>query len=112
MYVTEAVAAQLLPWSRPGRRASAHDLSDREFEVFRLLVAGRASTEIAGELHLSVKTVSTHKTRVLEKMSMANTAELVRYAVAQGLPRAQRRNFPSGHRSFPIRKFSVRRYRD
>jgi len=86
MYVTEAVATQLLTEvASPGDAPPHTTLSDREFEVFRLLVAGKSVTEIAGEIHLSVKTVSTHKTRVLEKMSMANTAELVRYAVAQGL---------------------------
>jgi DNA-binding NarL/FixJ family response regulator len=60
-------------------------LSDREFEVFRLLVAGSSPTEIADQLRLSVKTVSTHKTRLLEKMGMESTAELVRYAVERKL---------------------------
>ena len=60
-------------------------LSDREFEVFRLLVAGTSITDIADGLHLSVKTVSTHKTRILQKMNMASTAELVRYAVENKL---------------------------
>jgi DNA-binding NarL/FixJ family response regulator len=60
-------------------------LSDREFEVFRQLVAGRSLTEIAAALHVSVKTISTHKTRILEKMAMASTAELVRYAVEHRL---------------------------
>jgi DNA-binding NarL/FixJ family response regulator len=86
VYVTERVAAQLLTEVAAPSDAPPHTaLSDREFEVFRLLVAGKSVTEIAGEMHLSVKTVSTHKTRVLEKMSMANTAELVRYAMTQGL---------------------------
>ena len=60
-------------------------LTAREFEVFRLLVAGRGPTEIADQLHLSVKTVSTHKTRILEKMGVGSTADLVRYAVENGL---------------------------
>jgi DNA-binding NarL/FixJ family response regulator len=60
-------------------------LSDREFEVFRLLVEGTSITEIAENLHLSVKTVSTHKTRVLQKMNMGSTAELVRYALEHQL---------------------------
>jgi DNA-binding NarL/FixJ family response regulator len=60
-------------------------LSDREFEVLRLLVAGTSMTDIAEALHLSVKTVSTHKTHVLQKMNMASTAELVRYALENKL---------------------------
>jgi DNA-binding NarL/FixJ family response regulator len=50
-----------------------------------MLVAGTSITDIADGLHLSVKTVSTHKTRILQKMNMASTAELVRYAVEHKL---------------------------
>jgi len=60
-------------------------LSDREFEIFRMIVRGQGVSEIAGELSLSVKTVSTHKTRILEKMRMRSTAELVRYAMSHRL---------------------------
>ena len=60
-------------------------LSDREFEIFRMLAAGRGPTEIAGKLRLSVKTVSTHKTRILQKMGFANQAELIRYALEHKL---------------------------
>jgi DNA-binding NarL/FixJ family response regulator len=60
-------------------------LTDREFEIFRMIVRGQGVSKIAGELSLSVKTVSTHKTRILEKMHMSNTAELVRYAMNHGL---------------------------
>ena len=64
----------------------AHEsLSDREFEVLRLLVEGLGPTDIAERLHLSVKTVSTHKTRILEKLNLGSTAELVRYALEQKL---------------------------
>ncbi len=56
-------------------------LSSREFEVFRLLVAGRNINEIAEQLFLSNKTVSTYKTRIMEKMDIHNVADLVRYAV-------------------------------
>jgi DNA-binding NarL/FixJ family response regulator len=56
-------------------------LSDREFQVFRELVSGKAVSDIAAELNLSVKTVSTHKARIMEKMSMSNPAELIRYAI-------------------------------
>jgi len=60
-------------------------LSDREFQVFRLLATGKSPTEIANELHLSVKTVSTHKARVLEKLGVSGTAQLVRYALEHKL---------------------------
>jgi two-component system invasion response regulator UvrY len=60
-------------------------LSDREFEVFRLIVAGESISAIANRLHLSVKTVSTHKTRILEKMQMKSAAELIRYSIKNQL---------------------------
>lgn len=86
VHISETAAAQLLGAGAPAGDAPPHTaLSDREFEVFRQLVAGRSITEIAAALRLSVKTVSTHKARILEKMAMASTAELVRYAVEQRL---------------------------
>ncbi len=86
VHISETAAAQLLGAGAPAGDAPPHTaLSDREFEVFRQLVAGRSITEIAAALRLSVKTVSTHKARILEKMAMASTAELVRYAVKQRL---------------------------
>jgi DNA-binding NarL/FixJ family response regulator len=71
--------------TRKSSRPLHEDLSDREFEVLRLLAAGRSPTEIADQLHLSVKTVSTHKTHVLEKLGLDNAADLVRYAIQHGL---------------------------
>ena len=86
VHISEAAAAQLVAGAGPRGDAPLHAaLSDREFEVFRQLVAGRGLTEIAERLHLSVKTVSTHKARLLDKMNMASTAELVRYAVEHRL---------------------------
>jgi DNA-binding NarL/FixJ family response regulator len=86
VHISETAAAQLLAASARTGDVSPHAaLSDREFEVFRQLVAGRSLTEIAAALHVSVKTISTHKTRILEKMAMASTAELVRYAVEHRL---------------------------
>jgi DNA-binding NarL/FixJ family response regulator len=81
MHIPEAAAAGLLSGDKPAHEA----LSDREFEVLRLLVGGLGPTEIADRLHLSVKTVSTHKTRILEKLNLGSTAELVRYALEQKL---------------------------
>jgi DNA-binding NarL/FixJ family response regulator len=70
----------------PGGEAALHEsLSDREFEVFRLLVAGVSVTDIAGQLKLSVKTVSTHKANLLQKLGLQNQSDLVRYAIKHGL---------------------------
>lgn len=70
----------------PGHQEAPHDsLSEREFQVFRRLVAGGTVSEVAQALCLSVKTVSTHKARILEKMQMNSTAELVRYAIENKL---------------------------
>ena len=60
-------------------------LSGREYRVFEMLVAGKRGWEIAEELSLSEKTVSTHKINVLKKMNVANRTELVRYAIRQQL---------------------------
>lgn len=86
VYITPAAAEHLALDTGGAPFGPAHAaLSDREFEVFRLLVAGRTVTDIADRLNLSAKTVSTHKTRILEKMGLASTAELVRYAVEHDL---------------------------
>jgi two-component system, NarL family, invasion response regulator UvrY len=60
-------------------------LSDREFEILKFIAEGHGLTEIGQRLNLSVKTVSTHKSHLLEKMNLANSAELVRYALEHGL---------------------------
>jgi DNA-binding NarL/FixJ family response regulator len=77
VHIGEAAAAGLVA----AQKAPHEALSDREFEVLRLLVEGLGPTEIGEKLHLSVKTVSTHKTRILEKLQLGSTAELVRYAL-------------------------------
>jgi DNA-binding NarL/FixJ family response regulator len=86
-YISAEVAEQLALGAMPGGSgAPAHEsLSDREFEVFRLLVAGDGVTDIAGKLNLSVKTVSTHKANLMHKLGLANHTELVRYALRHGL---------------------------
>ena len=82
--ISETAAAQLI--GAGGAGDTPHlALSDREYEVLRQIVAGRSVTEIADALHLSVKTVSTHKARILEKLDLTGTAELVRYAIEHGL---------------------------
>ena len=85
-YISMDVAEQLAMDAMPTRTDIPHkSLSDREFEVFNFLVSGKSVTEIAEILHLSVKTVSTHKTRILQKMGSSSLAELVQYAVVHGL---------------------------
>ena len=81
VHIGEAAAASLVA----AEKAPHEALSDREFEVLRLLVDGLGPTEIGERLHLSVKTVSTHKTRILEKLKLGSTAELVRYALEHKL---------------------------
>jgi len=56
-------------------------LSDREYQVLRLIASGKTVSEIAGEIAISVKTVSTYRARILEKMSMRTNAELTHYAI-------------------------------
>ncbi len=60
-------------------------LSDREFEILKMIASGRTVSQVALELALSVKTVSTHRTRILKKMNMKTNAELTHYAVKNGL---------------------------
>lgn len=62
-----------------------HSLSDREHEVLCLLASGKTPTQIAGDLRLSIKTVSTYRTRILEKMRLKTSAELMHYAIKNGL---------------------------
>lgn len=85
-YISLEVAEQLAMDVMPSSEDLPHkQLSNREFEVFTLLVSGKSITEIADFLHLSAKTVSTHKTRILTKMSMNSLAEMVQYAVQHRL---------------------------
>lgn len=80
LYVTASLAEQVVRQLNGMARAPRHaELSDREFDVLQRIVAGQRLTDIAEALHLSVKTVSTHKTRILEKLQLPNTAALIRY---------------------------------
>jgi DNA-binding NarL/FixJ family response regulator len=86
VFITPAVAEQLALGAMPQTEAEPHTLlSDREYQVFELLVAGKGVTDIGERLNLSVKTVSTHKARLMQKMGMKNQAELIRYAIAHNL---------------------------
>ncbi len=85
-YISMAVAEQLAMNLMPEDVSLPHKtLSDREFQIFQLLVQGKSLTDIADGLFLSVKTVSTHKTRILVKMRMKSLTEMVQYAVEHQL---------------------------
>jgi two-component system, NarL family, invasion response regulator UvrY len=85
-YVGSELAEQLADHLAGGATASPHEsLSPRELEIFLLLASARTVSEIAARLGLSVKTVSTHRSRILEKMGLRSNAELMQYAVRQGL---------------------------
>jgi len=85
-YVSPALAEELVVDLRRGTDRPPHELlSDREFEVMRLIAAGKTVSEIAQILSLSVGTISTYRMRILEKMEMNTNAELTRYALQNGL---------------------------
>jgi DNA-binding NarL/FixJ family response regulator len=85
-YITPAVAEQFALGAMADASGPLHaTLSDREYQVFEMLAAGKSITLIADRLNLSVKTVSTHKAHIMQKMNMANPAELIRYAINHNL---------------------------
>jgi DNA-binding NarL/FixJ family response regulator len=85
-YVSPTLAEQLATQLDGGGQRAPHELlSDREFEVMRRLGSGLTVSQIATELALSVKTVSTYRSRILEKMAVTDNADLVRYAARYGL---------------------------
>jgi DNA-binding NarL/FixJ family response regulator len=85
-YVSPETAERLVLDAAPRAESAPHTLlSDREFQVLQLIAGGKSVGEIARQLSLSVKTISTHKTRILHKMGLANQAELIRYALEHKL---------------------------
>jgi DNA-binding NarL/FixJ family response regulator len=85
-YVSPTLAERLAAQLGPGFEGSPHELlSDREFEVLRGLGTGLSVKEVAERMGLSPKTVSTYRTRLMEKMGLSNTADVVRYASVHGL---------------------------
>jgi DNA-binding NarL/FixJ family response regulator len=85
-FISAEVAERLAHEAHGMREGAPHEaLSDREFQVLRRLAAGQSLTDIARQLNLSVKTVSTHKTRLMQKMSIDNQADLIRYAIEHQL---------------------------
>jgi DNA-binding NarL/FixJ family response regulator len=85
-FISAEVAEQLALSAMPGGTSAPHEsLSNREFEVFRLIAAGVSVTDIATRLKLSVKTISTHKANLMQKMGLQNQSELIRYAIKHGV---------------------------
>ena len=85
-YVSAALAEKLARDLSSDEQSPPHDrLSAREYQVMLMLASGRTVSEIASELSLSVKTISTNRTRLMKKMNMKTNAELTYYAVKQGL---------------------------
>jgi DNA-binding NarL/FixJ family response regulator len=85
-YISTSLAEQLVAnLEQPVDKPLHELLSDREHEVMRMIAAGVPLTEIGERLHVSVKTISTYRARIMEKMHMKSNAELTRYAMTQGL---------------------------
>jgi DNA-binding NarL/FixJ family response regulator len=85
-YVTTALASTIAADLARGVPLQPHEgLSGREFEVFRLIAGGMTATAIAETLHLSVKTVSTYRSRIMEKTGFHSNADLITYAIRSGL---------------------------
>lgn len=86
VFISTGVAERLALELGGNHDAAPHTLlSDREYQIFRMIVSGTPIGGIADELSLSVKTVSTHKTRILQKMKMTSSAELIHYAIRHQL---------------------------
>jgi two-component system invasion response regulator UvrY len=85
-YISSSLAEQLTYYLDADAEKPLHEtLSDREYQVMLMIASGKTVSEIAGELFLSVKTISTYRSHILEKMKMKNNAEITLYAVRNKL---------------------------
>jgi two-component system, NarL family, invasion response regulator UvrY len=85
-YISPALAERMASFLDVDLQKAPHErLSDKEFLVLRMIASGKQVSQIARELSLSVKTISTYRARILEKMRLKNNAELTRYALERGL---------------------------
>jgi len=89
-YVSPIIASRLRPEAPSETASGLNRLSRREREIFRLVVAGRGSKEIASKLFISIKTVDTHRTNINRKLGVRTTASLIRFAAAHGIEIAPR----------------------
>jgi DNA-binding NarL/FixJ family response regulator len=85
-WISESLAQQMAEeLSRPTEKAPHELLSPRELEVFRSIATGRSMSEIAASMSISIKTASTFRSRILQKMTMRTNADIVAYAIRRGL---------------------------
>ena len=85
-YISSALTDKLVTGLNKDKEQFLHEsLTDREFQVFRLLATGKKSKEMADELCLSINTISTYRSRILQKMDMKSNADVIRYAIENGL---------------------------
>lgn len=86
MHISSLLSEEIADELCNGRSGKLHDrLTERELQVFSMLVSGKTITETAAKLYLSVKTVSTHKVRILRKLNIRNLSEMIQYAISQSL---------------------------
>jgi len=85
-YITASLAEKIaFDWDKEERRPLHDTLSDREYQVFCMIASGKTVNEVSKLLSLSIKTISTHRARILKKMSMKNNAQLTHYAIKHNL---------------------------
>jgi two-component system, NarL family, invasion response regulator UvrY len=85
-YISNALAEQLaMELDAPADKPLHGTLSDREYEVLRMIASGKSVSEIGEELSLSVKTISTYRARILAKMNMTKTADIIHYGIRHGI---------------------------
>jgi two-component system, NarL family, invasion response regulator UvrY len=102
VYVTASLAEQVVQQLNGAQAAPRHaSLSNRELEVLQRIVSGQRLSVIAAELHLSIKTISTHKRRIQDKLQLASMAALIRYGIEHGLQDAPPPAGPPTHERRP-----------
>lgn len=86
-YISPNLAERLADAVTRGGEGNAQpdSLSDREHQILRMIVSGKSPTDIANELHLSIKTISTYRARMLEKLNLQTTADLIRFGLEHGM---------------------------
>lgn len=85
-YVSPSLAERMAAYLDIDVQKPPHErLSDREFQIMRMMASGKQVSQVARELSLSVQTISTYRARILEKMDLKNNAEMTRYAIEKGL---------------------------
>jgi two-component system, NarL family, invasion response regulator UvrY len=86
MYISNSLAQLLVAAKKNGEEKPGHEkLSDREYQVMNMIAAGKKVKTIADELCISVKTIHVHRRHILEKLNMSSNAEIIHYAIQNGL---------------------------